>query len=135
MYWLSPDREQAELLLRKAAEDEAVLAALADNRDIADAALGFHAQQAVEKAIKAVLAARGHDFPRTHDLLLLLQRLETLGVHVPTVVREGRRLTPWAIEYRYGETIDDVLDRDATIQLVSDVLMWAAHEARREQDC
>src|SRR4051794_15876126 len=71
--WLSPDREQAELLLRKAVEDQAVLVALAENPEIADAALGFHAQQAVEKALKAVLAARGDDFPWTHDLQLLLR--------------------------------------------------------------
>jgi HEPN domain-containing protein len=32
----------------------------------------FHAQQAVEKALKAVLLARQVDFPLTHDLEVLL---------------------------------------------------------------
>lgn len=62
---MSPEREQAALLLRKAREDQAVIAKLADDPQIADSAVGFHAQQAVEKALKAVLAARGDDFPWT----------------------------------------------------------------------
>jgi HEPN domain-containing protein len=97
---LSHDREEAARLLRKAAEDLEVLIALADNGAIADSALGFHAQQAVEKAMKSVLAAGGHDFPWTHDLQLLLRRLEAAGVYVPDSVRTARRLSPWAVEYR-----------------------------------
>ncbi len=123
---MSPDREQAELLLRKAREDQAVLTALADDQSIADAVLGFHAQQAAEKALKSVLALRGDDFPWTHDVQLLLRRLELAGVDVPAAVREARRLTPWAVEFRYGEVIDDRLDRRATAQLVYVVIAWAA---------
>lgn len=125
---MSPDREQAELLLRKADEDRVVLEALAENHDVVDAALGFHAQQAVEKALKAVLAARSDEFPWTHDLQLLLRRLDTAGVEVPSIVHDARRLTPWAVEFRYGETIDDVLDREATVSLIGDVLAWAADQ-------
>lgn len=131
---LSPESDQAEFLLRKAAEDEAVLTALADNEDISDAVLGFHAQQAVEKAMKAVLAALGDDYPWTHDLQLLLRRLEDADVEVPASVSEARRLAPWAVEFRYGETIDAALDRGATASLVGDVLSWAAREVGRQQD-
>lgn len=126
---MSPEREQAELLLRKAREDQAALTALAGDPGIADSVVGFHAQQAVEKALKAVLAARGDDFPWTHDLRLLLRRLEAVGVDVPDVVLEARRLTPWSVEYRYGEVIDERLDRRAASQRVGDVLGWAAAEA------
>ena len=34
--------------------------------------VGFHAQQAVEKALKALLVSTGDTVPRTHDLGLLL---------------------------------------------------------------
>jgi HEPN domain-containing protein len=129
---LSPEREQAELLLRKAAEDQTVLVALARNLEIADAALGFHAQQAVEKALKAVLAAHGDDFPWTHDLQLLLRRLEAVSVDLPTEVRAARALAPWAVEYRYGETVDADLDRPATVSLVAQVLDWATAQAQVE---
>jgi HEPN domain-containing protein len=131
---LSHDREEAARLLRKAAEDLEVLIALADNGAIADSALGFHAQQAVEKAMKSVLAAGGHDFPWTHDLQLLLRRLEAAGVDVPDSVRTARRLSPWAVEYRYGETIDSVLDRPGTVALVGAVLDWARSAVGRDAD-
>jgi hypothetical protein len=37
-------------------------------------AVGFHAQQAVEKYVKAVLVARGLVFPKTHDVAKLIAR-------------------------------------------------------------
>jgi hypothetical protein len=57
--------EEAQLLLRKAREDADAAAKLAADGDTADAIVGFHAQQAVEKALKAVLAASGDDFPES----------------------------------------------------------------------
>ncbi len=128
------DRDEALLLLRKAREDQAVVAKLVSDREIADAAIGFHAQQAVEKALKAILAAAGYEFPWTHDIRHLLERLGAIGVAVPDSVREARWLSPWAVEFRYGETIDDTLDRDATSRLVREVVRWAAREAGVEPD-
>lgn len=61
--------------LGKAIEDQVVLVKLSPEREVADAVLGFHAQQAVEKGLKAVLAARGEAVPKTHDLTFLLQLL------------------------------------------------------------
>ena len=53
----SPDeRELASLLVRKAEGDEAILDRLLDDPDVPDDVLGFHAQQAIEKRLKAVLA-------------------------------------------------------------------------------
>lgn len=37
--------------------------------------VSFHAQQAAEKYLKALLAFRGLDFPKTHDLDALARRL------------------------------------------------------------
>jgi hypothetical protein len=54
----SPDqREFAALLLRKAEGDVEVVRALVDNVTITDDAIGFHAQQAIEK--QALAWARG----------------------------------------------------------------------------
>lgn len=41
--------------------------------------LCFHAQQAAEKAIKAVYRAENHTFRYTHDLTELLNRLKNMG--------------------------------------------------------
>lgn len=131
---MSPEEEQADLLLGKSREDRAALAALAASPGLADAPIGFHAQQAVEKALTAVLAGRGVDFPWTHDLQLLMRRLEQAGLDLPSAVREARRLGPWAIEYRYGDVLDDSLDRPAALALVDEVIDWAERETTRSSD-
>lgn len=40
--------------------------------EISDEIVGFHAQQAVEKWLEAVLGSRGIEFEHTHDLRRLL---------------------------------------------------------------
>jgi hypothetical protein len=43
-----------------------------------------------------------------------------------------RTLAPWAVEFRYGETIDDQLDRDQALMLARDIIAWAeAHLSAR----
>jgi HEPN domain-containing protein len=44
--------------------------------------VGLHAQQTVEKALKAVLIQRGIDYPFTHDLGLLIERCEVAGLRL-----------------------------------------------------
>lgn len=129
---MSPDREEAERLLRKADQDEAVVRRCAEMPEIADSIIGFHAQQAVEKSLKAVLAANGEEFPWTHDLRFLLERLDQVTIAYPDWVADARRLTPWAVEFRYGETVDDALDRAATAALVADLIRWARSLVRTE---
>ena len=51
-----PELEEAQLLLRKTREDADAVHKFCADPDLADAVVGFHAQQAAEKAIKAVLA-------------------------------------------------------------------------------
>ena len=50
--------ELARLLLRKAKQDQYAMNRLLDDPSAPDEVIGFHAQQAVEKMIKAVLAHR-----------------------------------------------------------------------------
>ena len=63
--------------------------------------LCFDAQQAAEKAIKAVLIFLGVRFPRTHDLAELLTLVEKAGWSVPEKVKRASMLTPYAVESRY----------------------------------
>lgn len=42
-----------------------------------DSIFGFHAQQVVEKSLKAWLSGIGAEYPKTHDLSLLLARLRS----------------------------------------------------------
>ena len=118
-------RDLAELLLAKAAGDISTVRALQSNPAIPDEVLGFHAQQAVEKLLKAVLASRGIEFPRTHDLALLFALGERHGLAAPPELAGADALTPWAVEFRYEEALGKELDREAALALVESVEAWA----------
>lgn len=68
---------QATVLARKAEADAIAVRELAGNPEITDEIVGFHAQQAIEKWLKALMAIRGMDEARIHDIGRLLQLLET----------------------------------------------------------
>lgn len=63
--------------------------------------LCFDAQQAAEKAFKALLLHRKVDFPRIHDLAELINLLASCGEEVPEHVREAGRLSRFAVFTRY----------------------------------
>ena len=63
--------------------------------------LCFDAQQAAEKAIKAVLIVQGASFPPIHDLSRLLTIVEQTGVPFPPEVTNAARLTRFAVATRY----------------------------------
>ena len=97
--------DHANLLLARAADDllvaETFLARGQALRPVA-----FHAQQAAEKSIKALLTLENGDYPRTHDMEELL---DTLGTRVPGVADMWEGLIPlsrFAVDTRYGEAPD-----------------------------
>jgi HEPN domain-containing protein len=120
--------EKALLLLKKASEDEALLDEILDSERISDEILGFHAQQAVEKIVKAVLSEFRVAYRKIHDLEKLLDLLTDNEIEVPDDIKELDVLSPYAVEFRY-----DILpleaefpfDRTATRELVRKVRKWA----------
>ena len=66
-----------------------------------------HAQQAVEKAIKAALALEGRAAPRSSDLDQLRNRLPT-GWRIRTTHRDLARLTQYAVEARYPDDVPPI---------------------------
>ena len=88
---------QAQILVIKAADDERVL----HSDGLSESILGFHAQQAVEKLMKALLAQLAVPFELTHNL----ERLETLlkanHESIPTTPLALTDLTDFAVVYRY----------------------------------
>ena len=87
--------------------------------------LCFHAQQAAEKTLKAVLIFLEIDFPRTHNIRTLLDLLPE-GVDVPLEVEESAILTDYAVESRYpmsGEPVDDE-EYQQVIGLAETVVSW-----------
>ena len=88
----------AETLLRKSADDRAVL-----DHPLAPAILGFHAQQACEKLLKALLTEAGCEYPRTHNLAVLKQLAERHDQALPALALPLARLNDYAVPYRYDE--------------------------------
>jgi HEPN domain-containing protein len=92
--------------------------------------LCFEAQQAAEKAIKAVFVHRGVSFPYLHDLEDLLQRLERSGVKIPNYVRKADDLSNYAVETRYPGHMGPVTKRKhrRAVRLATVVLRWAERQ-------
>jgi HEPN domain-containing protein len=111
--------EQARLLVRKAAQDLAALERLLGDPAIEAATLGFHAQQAAEKLLKTLLAVGGHNYPRSHDIDLLLDLLADVGVQLPEELLAVDSLTPFATVYRYEDLpLEEEPDPQAWPQLL-----------------
>ena len=89
--------------------------------------LCFDAQQAAEKAIKAVLIHRGIRFPYVHDLGVLLDLLERSGATVPSSTKEAARLTRFAIATRYPGVTEPVTREEyhKAIAIADVIVRWA----------
>lgn len=92
--------------------------------------LCFEAQQAAEKAVKAVLVDRGVEFPYIHDIRSLLSLLDEAGQPVPEELWEaGAVLTPYAVLARYPG-FDRPVTEDTHRQAV-EVAEWVVRWAER----
>jgi HEPN domain-containing protein len=116
----------ANLLARKAAEDATGVREFAGNSRIADSLIGFHAEQAVEKWLKAVIASYGQEFEYTHDLRHLIALAKAACGGFPFDTAQVIELTEYAVPLRYEELLDaEPLDRGATVALVDAIGRWA----------
>lgn len=94
-------RDLAAMFLRKARQDAVAAVRLAAQPDVADEIVGFQAQQAIEKHVKAVLVSRAVPFRRTHDLVDFFDTAHDAGLTIPDWLEDARSLNPYAVEYRY----------------------------------
>jgi HEPN domain-containing protein len=86
--------------------------------------LCFNAQQAAEKAIKAVLIARGVDVPLIHDLARLLTLLDQ---EIPPDIAAAARLTRFAAVTRYPGVAEPVTieEHQRAVAIAAAVVRWA----------
>jgi len=92
----------------------------------------FHAQQAVEKALKAVLLARQVDFPLVHDLEALKDIGQKAGITIPENLLDIDTLTPYAVETRYPGYLEEISEEDVAqaIDLAENFLVWARDQVK-----
>ena len=89
--------------------------------------LCFNAQQAAEKALKAVLIEHELEFPYVHDLVKLMETLLQGGHDVPDKVREAARISQYAVAARYPGSLESLTrqDYEEALILATTVVRWA----------
>lgn len=122
---MPPDQGSPASWLRHARSDIAIARAAA-GPDVLPETRCFHAQQAAEKCIKAVLVAQGLIPPRTHNLRSLLDRLPD-SILVPEDVAFAAGLTDYAVMARYPGDWEEVTSDEvqAALDAADAVLAWA----------
>ena len=82
-------------------------------------AVAFHAQQTVEKALKAVLVSHQVEFPKTHDIERLLDLVAGCDPELAQAAADAAELTPFGVEYRYPGEYPSVSRASAAAALAS----------------
>jgi HEPN domain-containing protein len=110
--------------LRYAQEDLSAAETMLGLEDVLPRHICWLAQQAAEKAIKAVLVFLQIEFPRSHDLDML-RNLVPDGWRLKSEHPDLAELTEWAVEARYPGDWPEAVEADA---------WFAASQARRIWD-
>ena len=121
-------REHASSLLRKAGEDLYAATCLAKDPAVSLWTAGFHAQQAVEKALKAVLMRREVRYPFTHDIAALVKIVRQAGLPLPPGPDDLPYLTPFGTLFRYEDEewgLPGSLDIARLLTLAQTTVAWA----------
>jgi HEPN domain-containing protein len=112
--------------MRRAHADLAV-AEMIDNEHIAPEILAFHAQQAAEKALKALLVQRQVEFPPTHSIGVLIALCRDAGYIGGKLLIEAATLTRYAVSTRYPGVEENLVDRKEASEaamLAVQVVAW-----------
>ena len=104
-------KEQGKRLVKKAEQDEFAADKLLEDPSTPGEIIGFHLQQASEKLLKAALSFSKVEFPRTHQLVVLMDLLRDHGVKLPEEFEELKMLAPYAVKFRY-----DFLDENGKMK-------------------
>ena len=87
----------------------------------------FHAQQAAEKALKAVLISLSATFDFTHDLSYLAELVRGQGITIPSELDQISELIQFAVNTRYPSGIGPVPHQllQRAILLAEQTVRWA----------
>lgn len=92
--------------------------------------LCFNAQQAAEKALKAVCILHHIEYPYVHDLAALITILMKSGIPVPDSVKEAAKLTRFAITTRYPHFLSPIQEPEyqRAVAIAERVITWCESE-------
>jgi HEPN domain-containing protein len=88
--------------------------------------LCFHCQQAVEKAIKAVLIYNNIPLIKTHDIQVLLALLPT-KLSAPITAEESAMISEYAVSTRYPGDYEPTTEEDwmKVISVTEAIISWS----------
>jgi HEPN domain-containing protein len=117
------------------ARSDLALARLTDDERIAPEILAFHAQQAAEKALKALLVRRQVEFPFIHTIGPLLTLCREAGFEGTEALSGAAILTRYAVAARYPGEEEPVTRQEAreAVELATQVLVWVETQLEKEQ--
>ena len=87
--------------MRFAKDDLEAARILLDHRPRKVEIICYHCEQAAEKYLKAVLARKDADIPRTHSLLSIAKNVGLNNTTLAAIVKSLATLQPYAVEVRY----------------------------------
>ena len=122
---------EARALLRAAGRDWKTVELLLQHRDAPVSSVGFHAQQYLEKVIKAVLVSNAVIFRRTHDLEELADLLEQQGIELPLPKDQLRQLNPFAVMIRYQDIESTLTDIGTVAEMMENAQTWVERQIRK----
>ncbi|MCY3019890.1 MAG: HEPN domain-containing protein [Planctomycetota bacterium] len=101
-------------------------------RGVLQSTLCYHAHQAAEKSLKAVLLAASIPFPYTHDLARLITLVRGAGLRWPGSLDAALKLTEYAVSSRYPGISTEVTakERLEAVKVARCVLGWARQELK-----
>ena len=118
--------------MQKAEMDIVAVEKLLDSTRVSDAIIGFHLQQAVEKLLKALLAANDIQYRKTHDIRELIDLLEDHKTPIPGELVNLDDFTPYAVEFRYEDISyeREILDRTKAMEKIKELDAWVREQLR-----
>jgi HEPN domain-containing protein len=120
--------EEAQRMLRNADRDIKAFLILIASKEADEITICFHAQQAIEKCLKAVLIKLGVNYRKTHDLLELATLIKDRSLELPYSPEELSRLNPYAVTFRYEEEEIMTVSVEEAEKMVSAVRDWAGEQ-------
>jgi HEPN domain-containing protein len=126
--------EEFETWLRRA-ESNLHIARLGKRKGVFLEDLCFEAQQAAEKALKALLIHLSGEYPKVHAFTLLLERLEQY-VTVPEYIREVVKLADYAVHMRYPGAYYPITveEYNEALELAERTLKWVEAQIRGQEE-
>jgi HEPN domain-containing protein len=117
---------QALELLTLAQRDQVAVQSFSKLPEVDFSIIAFHAQQCIEKCMKAVLSKHGITYPRTHDLDDLCEHLLAGGLDMPVSRELLNDITPYAVTSRYEVDAEDLVTFAQIDEAVATTVSWAS---------